>query len=397
MKVGTILSLVALCSCSSDGLLRDGPSAGSPTFVHSAATPIVRSFRLPGAIGSSFVNQQHLVADRHGGAWVLSTSPESGHVFITHATASGIVTNTALPHSMTDIGNIAIGPDGRIYFPLENASAIGVLDGGGKLHTYATPTKNIVPSDVVPAPDGLWFAEGFFAGREGIGKIDRGGHIVEFRFALPENGLAGQGAAFLQDDGNGGVWFVATRHLLICVPVACPPWIGHLGKNGTLTKYSFTYANSGRVWNVAMGSGAYWFGANFFKAGVSFAAAGKNTTQYTMPGLDALPIGAIGDTMWLQSKWPFSLSTATIEAEPSRIDLKLPRANDGDEGNVSATVANGFIWLVVQASGDAYRYNPANGELKSAHFGKGESGEYTPVVSNNRLWFTGKRLWSIDF
>ena len=87
----------------------------------------------------------------------------------------------------------------------------------------------------------------------------------------------------------------------------------------------------------------------------------------------------------------------SIEAEPSRVDLEFPRANVGDEESVSATVANGLIWLVVQASGGAYRYDPSNGQLKIAHFGKDRSGEYTPVVSNNRLWFTGKRVWSIDF
>jgi virginiamycin B lyase len=94
---------------------------------------------------------------------------------------------------------LAVGPDGAIWFTIENSNAIGVLRGG-KLQRIQKGRENLEPLGLAVAPDGhVWFTD---AMAESIGHLAPDGAVESIR--LP-TGIAQFGRLAVAPDG--AVWF----------------------------------------------------------------------------------------------------------------------------------------------------------------------------------------------
>src|SRR6185503_20161511 len=93
---------------------------------------------------------------------------------------------------------ITLGPDGNLWYTIQNSSRIGRITPGGDSTTFRTPEFS-TPSDIVAGPDGnLWFTEGS-TGK--IGRITTDGAITEFMFSF----FGVSSGITVGPDGN--IWF----------------------------------------------------------------------------------------------------------------------------------------------------------------------------------------------
>ena len=127
-----------------------------------------------------------------------------------------------MPNLASDYGlrprDIAAGPDGRMWFALENPEAnqnpygdtgtgyIGAIDAAGTVAQFTVPTAQSRPIGVAAGPDGnVWFTE--YGGNK-VGKVTPAGEITEFALPTPGSGPADivmgpdQNLWFTQWDGN---------------------------------------------------------------------------------------------------------------------------------------------------------------------------------------------------
>jgi virginiamycin B lyase len=94
--------------------------------------------------------------------------------------------------------SIAEGPDGNLWFTLQNSSKIARVTPAGVITQFRTPTLSF-PSDITAGPDGnIWFTEGS-TGK--IGFATPQGRITEITFSLFD---AGSGIITGPDDN---IWF----------------------------------------------------------------------------------------------------------------------------------------------------------------------------------------------
>lgn len=94
--------------------------------------------------------------------------------------------------------SIAEGPDGNIWFTLQNSSKIGLVTRQGVIHEFRTPTLSF-PYEITAGPDGnVWFTEGS-TGK--IGFIEPNVGITEITFATFD------AAAGITTGPDGNIWF----------------------------------------------------------------------------------------------------------------------------------------------------------------------------------------------
>ena len=93
---------------------------------------------------------------------------------------------------------ITLGPDGNLWYTIQNSSRIGRITPGGDSTTFRTPQFSN-PFDIVAGPDGnLWFTEGSTGH---IGRITTDGEITEFMFSF----FGVSSGITVGPDGN--IWF----------------------------------------------------------------------------------------------------------------------------------------------------------------------------------------------
>src|ERR1700742_3580485 len=91
-------------------------------------------------------------------------------------------TSFPIPRATQPI-SITEGPDGNLWFTLQNSSKIGRITPTGVITEFRTPTLSF-PFDITAGPDGnVWFSEGS-TGK--IGFITPQGRITEITFALSD-------------------------------------------------------------------------------------------------------------------------------------------------------------------------------------------------------------------
>ena len=399
LKLTVLSALVLLCACTPQALPGRGPFA--PAMLDLAQSgAVVRSFRLP-AVNPPGGAQADALADFHGGVWVLTFDYKNGltiRSYLTHVSAAGKSETYRIPSDIAFASSIAIGPNGEVYFPGENGHAIGGLIDG-RFRRYTTPSKYPAPTWVFSASDGAFFTQ--YNGRPhgAIGKIQTSGRMVQY----PLPGGHGLYPAFLQDDGDGGVWFVATG-IYNCVN--CPTWIGHAHKGGTLDRYWFKLPAPGSVHNVVLANGTYWFGANDAgKAGVGYVGANRARHTYVLsrePLAAAFPLGMLGGKLWSFTTSPFALWSSAGDTRPQRLRVRYP-VNPLQTGYTVPAIGKRYLWLVEANGGTgaaafAYRYDPATGNFRSAYLSQQIARVPTAVDSGNTLWFvSGQHLWSVAF
>jgi virginiamycin B lyase len=127
-----------------------------------------------------------------------------------------------MPELPSDYGlrprDIAAGPDGRMWFAIENPEQnqnpygdtgtgyIGAIDAAGSVAQFQLPTAHSRPIGVAAGPDGnVWFTE--YGGNK-VGRVTPAGEITEFALPTPGSGPADittgpdQNLWFTQWDGN---------------------------------------------------------------------------------------------------------------------------------------------------------------------------------------------------
>jgi virginiamycin B lyase len=140
-----------------------------------------------------------------------------------------------------DIGGVAAGPDGAIWFT--RGDNVGRLAASGQVDLYPVPTREEFLGTIAAGPDGnLWFLERWSAA---IGRITPAGSIREFPVPGREvlRGVTGG------PDGN--IWYVYGQ----------PPTLGRVTPDGEVTTfplpenlapYDITTGPDGNLWFTSM-------------------------------------------------------------------------------------------------------------------------------------------------
>jgi len=124
----------------------------------------------------------------------------------------GEIAGFALPATGSFPSMIVDGPDGALWFTLNQANAIGRITTGGQIATYPLPTRAAVPVGIARGENALWFAE-ILAGQlgritvDGVGRIDASGAIESFPLPDP----ASEPHGITVDDGGAGWVALETR------------------------------------------------------------------------------------------------------------------------------------------------------------------------------------------
>ena len=153
----------------------------------------------------------------------------------------------ALPNAGSEPFNIALGPDGNMWFTELSGNRIGRITRRGKITEYMLPNANSSPVTIAAGRDGnLWFTEG--AGR--IGRITPAGNITEFSTGLSAgsspNGITA---------GHTFMWFTEVGESPEGIK------IGKIAIDGTITQqYKIPTAYNSNPQNIAFGwGGKLWF------------------------------------------------------------------------------------------------------------------------------------------
>ncbi|HZL07702.1 MAG TPA: Ig-like domain-containing protein [Candidatus Dormibacteraeota bacterium] len=126
----------------------------------------------------------------------------------------------ALPSGLTN------GPDGNLWFSLEQNSSVGRITPTGVITLFLVPTPGNL-GGINPGPDGnIWFTE--YNGNK-IGRITTSGSVTEFPLKTPSAGLGGIVAG---SDGN--LWFAETL----------ANKIGKITPSGVITEYPIPTASA---------------------------------------------------------------------------------------------------------------------------------------------------------
>jgi virginiamycin B lyase len=133
---------------------------------------------------------------------------------------------------------ITAGPDGALWFTLNQAHAIGRLGIDGDAAIYPLPTRDAAPVGIAASTDAIWFVE-IAAGQ--VGRISPDGVIDEFplldRSARPHAIVADRDdGCWLSEWGNSRVaHLTADGHIReIALPTASEPHGLAIGPDGAL-------------------------------------------------------------------------------------------------------------------------------------------------------------------
>lgn len=157
--------------------------------------------------------------------------------------------------------NLALGPDGNIWFTDAGAHKIGKITTAGTITEFSTPTANTKPWGITAGPDGaMWFTECY--GGTGNGAIGRipvtatsGSDIEEF-----STGMTGHNPVDITTGPDGALWFTywATAAVVGRITTAATPL------TTTITEYAIPGASATyNGWGITSGpDGAIWFSDN---------------------------------------------------------------------------------------------------------------------------------------
>jgi virginiamycin B lyase len=185
-----------------------------------------------------------------------------------------------------NVGGIAAGPEGNLWFTLNTPfgkntrNAAGRITPDGRVTMFRKGlTAGVEPSEIVAGADGnLWFTfDGGItaAGGGGVARITPRGKIAEF-FEPPEL----HGVPFelvLGPDGN--IWF---DHAAILTPTGQA--IGRITPNGEIAEFSAGLAETAAVTHPVAGpDGNVWFADNSDHPAIGRITPGGEITSFPLP------------------------------------------------------------------------------------------------------------------
>ncbi len=187
-------------------------------------------------------------------------------------TATGAITEFALPHPASGPTTIALAPDGTLWFTESDGNRIGRMnpDGTG-LVEFDVPTEESAPRIIALGADGnLWFSE-HLASR--IARITPQGEIAEFRIPTPDSQPR---AIALGADGN--IWF----------GLFAAGKIGRVTPAGVITEFEIPTPFSGPRALAAGPDGNIWF-SEFHASKIGRITMDGVVTEFALPRPDSGP------------------------------------------------------------------------------------------------------------
>jgi virginiamycin B lyase len=155
-------------------------------------------------------------ANRHPGEIWIAASYDNK--LVSFEVATGKKKEYAVPGDESWPFNIAIAPDGGIWFTQRASGRLGHLDPvSGEIRHYELPTPNGGPAGLAVDPNRgtVWFTESY---ADRIGRLDPAtGHIDEIVMSGASTGQV-SGPAGLALDAGGGVWFAKLEGKLGHIP-----------------------------------------------------------------------------------------------------------------------------------------------------------------------------------
>lgn len=196
----------------------------------------------------------------------------AGLALVSRPAMAANFTEIVVPTAGSGALDVALGPDGNMWFTEYSANKIGVASVTGTvLHEYIVPTPASGPSCMVQGPDGnMWFTE-FQANK--IGRITTAGVITEYN--VP--GVSGPWGLCVGPDGN--LWFTESisAELGRCTTTGV---ITEFPLTGVTAPRGITRGPDGNLWLVGQGSNNV--------ARVTTAGA---VTSYPIPTVGSQPFG----------------------------------------------------------------------------------------------------------
>jgi virginiamycin B lyase len=275
----------------------------------------------------------------------------------------------------SSLGDVALGPDGNIWFVDVSRSQVGRITPDGKIMQFLAPSPTGGARTIAAGPDGyVWFtAHGGQGETDWIVRVTPNGALTKFpagsdQHTAPESITAGP-------DGN--VWFTevfADR-------------IGRMTPSGGLTEFPAP----GYPRGIATGSdGALWF--------TTGSAVGRITVQgqltlYPIGNDPSLPLGDIAlgpdGNLW------FTESGAIRHISPDGrqiVNVPLPQ---GSQPGSLAKGPDGNIWFTDSGLNAIVRMSVAGAIRQFPTPGRGAFPHGIAVGADGRIWFAEANIGRI--
>ena len=244
-------------------------------------------------------------------------------------TTAGAITEYPIPTSSSAPQGITAGPDGALWF-VEGGGVgkIGRITTAGVVtNEYPVPTSGSGPLGIVAGPDGaLWFTEGV---GNNIGRITTAGAITEY--PIPTSFSAPEGIAVGPD---GALWFTEANGNNI----------GQIATTGTITEFAIPTSKSLPVSIVAGPDGALWFTEDEGNNIGRVTTAGVVTNEFSLPtsgsGPSFIAQGPDG-ALWFTEVAGNRIGRITTGGTFN--EYAIPTSNSVPEGIV--TGPDGAIWF----------------------------------------------------
>jgi RHS repeat-associated protein len=260
----------------------------------------------------------------------------------------------APPSASSAPGQVAVGPDGKLWFTEFSADRIGQLTPcttsgcTPQITEYSNGiTAGGEPFGIAAGPDGnLWFTE---YGKDKIGKITPSGQVNEYPLT------AGSVPAEITVGPDNNLWFVENGR----------GRIGKITTSGAISEYPLPSGAAPR--GITTGpDGALWFGDDGNNAIGRIPTSGQPVSEYTIPTTGAAPIGitagndgAIWFTEWQGGNIGRLIPTAATPNTPNGITEFTPPTTptaaplgitQGTDGNMWFTEGAGNIGCIAPAA-----------------------------------------------
>ena len=253
-----------------------GLGAATASHAHAAANPGFTEFPLT----SGYDRPLEIALGPDGNLWFTElTGPNIGRI-----TTAGTITEFPVPSnsSFLQTGGMVAGPDGNMWFTDTGNNSIGQITMAGVITEFAIPTANTGTRFITLGPDGnLWFTEN---NTDKVGRITTSGTITEYSIST------GSGVQFITSGPDGNLWF--TEQSI--------DKVGRITPTGTFTE--FAMASGSQPWGIVAGpDGNMWITENGTSNIANMSTSGTVLNQYSVltpnAGLAGIKVGPNGN-LW---------------------------------------------------------------------------------------------------
>jgi len=266
-----------------------------------------------------------ITAGRDGALWF--TEPQNGA--IGRITTSGEVRE--FPVDRPNLGQIAVGPDGQIWF--QYFAGLGRITADGNTFLFALPEGGAASAMVTGLDGNLWYVDNraYFLDN-GLGELQRfisrrapTGETVSFA-VLPTVTSGGVWPHGVTVGPDGNIWFTRDN----------PPGVGRVSPDGAMTTFPTPDPQSVPVYLVAGPDGNVWFGEYARKVGRMTLAGDFREFALSRSASGAVTRGADGNIWFGERDGIARIDTAGVVTEYP-LDLggaDIWSMTTGSDGNI---------------------------------------------------------------